>query len=77
MRPKKITSPGRFYASLVLKTIVTQLLQQWDFVMPDTTAPRSVTWRSSVVPRDDTVVLFRKKAPVVSLDSVVTTSEQE
>lgn len=48
------------------------MLAEWDFVMPDTKAPRTMTWRSSVVPRDSTVVMFRRKAKVASLDSVVT-----
>lgn len=43
--------------------------------MPDTKSPRTLTWRSSVVPRDDTVVMFRKKAKVVYLDSIVTSAQ--
>ncbi|KAI1087868.1 cytochrome P450 [Rostrohypoxylon terebratum] len=53
--------PGRFYASLVLKLIVTQIITEWDCIMPDASAPRTMIWRSSVVPLKRTVVKFRKR----------------
>ncbi|KAK6854938.1 hypothetical protein PG995_008470 [Apiospora arundinis] len=55
------TCPGRFYASLILKLITVSLLQEWECRLRDTTAPRSMVWRSSIVPRSDTVVLIRKR----------------
>ncbi|KAK8059254.1 cytochrome P450 [Apiospora saccharicola] len=55
------TCPGRFYASLILKLITANLLQEWECKLRDTTAPRSMVWRSSIVPRSDTVVLLRKR----------------
>ncbi|KJZ69548.1 hypothetical protein HIM_11061 [Hirsutella minnesotensis 3608] len=52
--------PGRFYASLVLKLMMSQILCEWECSMPDTTSPRSLSWRSSVVPREGTQVMFRR-----------------
>ncbi|KAI1841565.1 hypothetical protein JX266_012218 [Neoarthrinium moseri] len=54
--------PGRFYASLVLKLIVVQVLDEWECKLPDKDGPRSMVWRSSVVPRNDTRVLFRRQS---------------
>ncbi|ROT42882.1 cytochrome P450 [Sodiomyces alkalinus F11] len=53
--------PGRFYASLVMKLLVTQILTEWECETPDTTQ-RHMIWRSSIVPREGTVGLFRKRA---------------
>ncbi|KAK3303783.1 cytochrome P450 [Chaetomium strumarium] len=53
--------PGRFYASLVLKLILVHILEEWECVMPDPSAPRCRTWRSSIVPRSTTVVSFRRQ----------------
>ncbi|TGJ78259.1 hypothetical protein E0Z10_g10499 [Xylaria hypoxylon] len=38
----KTACPGRFYASLVLKLIVTQILSEWECDIPDRTSPRSI-----------------------------------
>ncbi|KAI0879528.1 cytochrome P450 [Hypoxylon argillaceum] len=46
------TCPGRFYASLVLKLVALQILDEWECKM---------IWRSSIVPRTSTVVLFRRR----------------
>ncbi|KAI1447079.1 cytochrome P450 [Annulohypoxylon stygium] len=53
--------PGRFYASLILKLIIIQIVTEWDCMMPDISAPRTMVWRSSVVPLERTVVMFRKR----------------
>lgn len=66
----KTACPGRFYASLVLKLIVLQILDEWECTIPEMRSPRSMVWRTSVVPRDDTVVMFRRrlgKSPIVRL----------
>jgi len=53
--------PGRFYASLVLKLILVHILEEWECRMPYPDAPRSRTWRSSIVPRNSSVVMFRSR----------------
>ncbi|KAI0449783.1 cytochrome P450 [Xylaria acuta] len=55
--------PGRFYASLVMKMILTQILLEWECKMSESFLPRTMVWRSSVVPREGTVVMFRKRFP--------------
>ncbi|KAB8076861.1 cytochrome P450 [Aspergillus leporis] len=52
--------PGRFYASIILKLILVCILDGWDCRLMDAKAPRSRSWRSSIVPREGTVVLFQK-----------------
>ncbi|KAL7924715.1 cytochrome P450 [Trichoderma austrokoningii] len=56
-----MSCPGRFYASLVIKLVLIRVLDDWECKMPDLEAPRIKTWRSSSVPQDDTIVMFRKK----------------
>ncbi|KAL7938508.1 cytochrome P450 [Trichoderma chlorosporum] len=53
--------PGRFYASLVTKLILIRIVQDWECKMPNPEEPRSRTWRSSIVPRSSTIIMFRKK----------------
>ncbi|KAI1127997.1 cytochrome P450 [Nemania abortiva] len=54
--------PGRFYASLVLKLLVIQILEEWECKLSDIRgSQRGMVWRSSIVPRSDTVVLFRPR----------------
>ncbi|KAI5857355.1 cytochrome P450 [Durotheca rogersii] len=62
--------PGRFYASLVLKLLVVQILDEWECKMPDTTSPRTMFWRSSMVPLESTVVMFRKRHKMTAVVSV-------
>ncbi|QYS95719.1 hypothetical protein H0G86_002994 [Trichoderma simmonsii] len=53
--------PGRFYASLVTKLILIRVLEDWECKLLEPEAPRSMTWRSSIVPRSSTIIMFRKK----------------
>ncbi|KAL7791988.1 cytochrome P450 [Trichoderma ceciliae] len=53
--------PGRFYASLVTKLVLIRILDDWECKTLDPEAPRARTWRSSMVPRGSTIVMFRKK----------------
>ncbi|KAH8589196.1 cytochrome P450, partial [Bisporella sp. PMI_857] len=52
--------PGRFYASRILKLMLVHILEQWECKLLDPAATRYTTWRTSIVPREDTVVLFRR-----------------
>ncbi|KAL7955519.1 cytochrome P450 [Trichoderma compactum] len=53
--------PGRFYASLVTKLVLIRILEDWECKILDPEAPRSLTWRSSIVPRSSTIIMFRKR----------------
>ncbi|KAL6820465.1 cytochrome P450 [Trichoderma sp. SZMC 28015] len=53
--------PGRFYASLVTKLILIRILEDWECKILEPEAPKSMTWRSSIVPRSSTIIMFRKK----------------
>ncbi|PTB56075.1 hypothetical protein M431DRAFT_552903 [Trichoderma harzianum CBS 226.95] len=55
--------PGRFYASLVTKLILIRILEDWECKILEPEAPRSMSWRSSIVPRSSTIITFRKKHP--------------
>ncbi|KAL4974754.1 cytochrome P450 [Aspergillus desertorum] len=54
--------PGRFYAATVLKLILVCVLEGYDCRMEDPGGRRCRWWRSSVVPRERTVVLFSTRA---------------
>ncbi|RAK94386.1 cytochrome P450 [Aspergillus costaricaensis CBS 115574] len=53
--------PGRFYATTVLKLMMGCILQGWECRLADPQALRWRTWRSSVVPRTGTVVVFKRR----------------
>ncbi|KAL6875003.1 cytochrome P450 [Trichoderma novae-zelandiae] len=53
--------PGRFYASMVTKLVLIRILEDWECKMLDPEAPRCRTWRSSIVPRSSTIVMFRRR----------------
>ncbi|KAI2469098.1 cytochrome P450 [Annulohypoxylon bovei var. microspora] len=52
--------PGRFYASMIAKLVMVHVLEDWTCRMEDPEATRSRMWRSSVVPRSDTIVAFKR-----------------
>ncbi|KAG7005467.1 FAD-dependent monooxygenase [Physcia stellaris] len=53
--------PGRFYASLAMKLILVHILKHYDCKLLDEQSPRSRSWRSSIVPRSSTIVLFQRR----------------
>ncbi|KAL4943637.1 hypothetical protein BDV06DRAFT_210932 [Aspergillus oleicola] len=52
--------PGRFYAATVLKLILVSILEGYECRLTDPGGRRSTWWRSSVVPREGTTVLFKR-----------------
>lgn len=44
-----------------LQLIMSQILQNYDYSLRDLDRPRSRTWRTSIVPRGNLFVLFRKR----------------
>lgn len=57
-QPRVSHSPGRFYAAAVMKVILVQIILDYDFRLADPSAPRWFTWRSSMLPRKATRVIF-------------------
>lgn len=66
----KRACPGRFYASVLLKIMLAQLLLEYDFRLPTAASngetPLSFTWRSAIVPRQGVRLLVRRResAPI-------------
>ncbi|KAI4289382.1 MAG: hypothetical protein L6R35_001351 [Caloplaca aegaea] len=60
------TCPGRFYASLAMKLVLMHILQYYNCKLLDRQAPRTHSWRSSILPRSSSLVLFRKRRKTFS-----------
>ncbi|KAF7183663.1 hypothetical protein CNMCM7691_004013 [Aspergillus felis] len=58
--------PGRFYAATILKLIMVCILEKWECRLEDPGIQRWRTWRSSIVPREGTVVLFKRKGEALT-----------
>ena len=54
----RMSSPGRFYGTALVKTILAHLIQNYDFYLADPDAPRWFTWRTCRVPKEGTMVVF-------------------
>ena len=54
-------SPGRYYAAAVMKTMLAQVIIQYDCELVDKEAPRWFTWRSSMLPKEKTMVVFHPR----------------
>jgi len=55
---RRTSSPGRFYGTALVKTILAHLIQNYDFHLADPDAPRWFTWRTCRVPKEGTMVVF-------------------
>ncbi|KAI1775359.1 cytochrome P450 [Hypoxylon cercidicola] len=54
----RMACPGRYYAAAVMKVIVAQVVLHYDCALVDPDATRWFTWRSSMLPKKDTMVIF-------------------
>ncbi|KAF1852230.1 cytochrome P450 [Cucurbitaria berberidis CBS 394.84] len=54
----RMTCPGRFYAAVVMKLLVAQVVLNYDFELMDKGTRRCWTWRSSMLPMESTLVKF-------------------
>ncbi|PQE05922.1 cytochrome p450 protein [Rutstroemia sp. NJR-2017a BVV2] len=54
----RMACPGRWYAVAVLKVITGQIIMNYDCKLVDTNAKRWMTWRSTMVPKSSTMVVF-------------------
>jgi hypothetical protein len=55
-------SPGRYYAAAVMKVILGQIIMNYDCELANPEAPRWWTWRSSMLPKENTIVIFTPNA---------------
>jgi hypothetical protein len=51
-------SPGRFYASLASKLVLTHIVRNYEVALVDKNAKRSIVWRSYILPSSKTLVTF-------------------
>ena len=60
---KNASSPGRFYAAHVGKTIIVQILSNYDlrFKKGARTAKRNFSWRCALIPYVSTELQFRER----------------
>ncbi|KAF2031754.1 cytochrome P450 [Setomelanomma holmii] len=54
----RMACPGRYYASAVMKVILGQIIMNYDCELVNPDAPRWWTWRSSMLPKEKTMVIF-------------------
>lgn len=55
-------SPGRFYASAVLRLLLCHIVSNFDISLLNPNAGRTMTWRSAIVPRSSTIIVLRPHA---------------
>lgn len=56
----QMSCPGRWFASLIMKLILVRVLTGYDVYMPETKGSRVFSWRTSFIPKEGTMVSFRK-----------------
>lgn len=54
-------SPGRFFASGMLKLMVAHVLLTYDIRFADESQKRTFCWRSAIVPSSKSAILFRER----------------
>ncbi|KAI4252474.1 MAG: hypothetical protein L6R42_007948 [Xanthoria sp. 1 TBL-2021] len=55
------SSPGRYYASHVLKLALRNILRHYDIKPADAAAKRTFAWRTAIIPRENVHLLFRHR----------------
>ncbi|KAK6860581.1 hypothetical protein PG995_004217 [Apiospora arundinis] len=63
----RILCPGRFYATAVQKLVVAQMLLGYDCELAPLPGPRSMQWRSTIVPKPSIQLLVKEKKTWLSL----------
>jgi cytochrome P450 len=54
----RMACPGRYYASAVMKVILGQIIMNYDCELVNPDAQRWWTWRSSMLPKEKTMIVF-------------------
>jgi len=60
----RILCPGRFYATLMLKLVIIELVNEWDCELEfpnQCDSERSIQWRSSIIPRMGLELIMKRK----------------
>ncbi|KAI9037576.1 putative cytochrome P450 [Aspergillus affinis] len=57
----RMACPGRFYAAAVMKVVLSQIILGYNCSLVDPAAPRFHIWRSNMVPRKATKVVFEPR----------------
>jgi len=60
----RLLCPGRFYASMLVKTIIMEFVLSYDFQLRDENQKYVMNWRSASVPKTSTIMLMRRKTLV-------------
>ncbi|KAI1334212.1 cytochrome P450 [Xylariaceae sp. FL0016] len=61
----RMVCPGRYYASAVMKVVLSQIIMEYDVTLRDPSASRWFTWRSSMLPKKGTIVDFRRRPAAI------------
>ncbi|KAI0183417.1 cytochrome P450 [Xylaria flabelliformis] len=63
----RMACPGRYYATAVMKVIISQLIMHYDTKLVDADAGRWFTWRSTMLPKKDTMVIFTPRTNMATI----------
>ncbi|KAI1412118.1 cytochrome P450 [Hypoxylon sp. FL1857] len=63
----RMACPGRYYAVAVMKVILGQMLLNYDCELVEPDAPRWFTWRSTMLPKEKTLVTFAPRSRKANL----------
>ncbi|CAG9998323.1 unnamed protein product [Clonostachys byssicola] len=55
----RMACPGRYYATAVMKVIMGQVILHYDCEMVEQAGPRFFEWRSTILPRSNTMIKFK------------------
>ncbi|KAL5437920.1 hypothetical protein PMIN06_010389 [Paraphaeosphaeria minitans] len=58
----RMACPGRVYAAAIMKLLVAQVITEYDIELVDKQEQRWWVWRSSMLPKDKTIVAFKPRA---------------
>ncbi|KAI1273034.1 cytochrome P450 [Xylaria sp. FL0933] len=62
----RMACPGRYYATAAMKVIISQVIANYDVRLVDADASRWFTWRSTMLPRKNTMVIFTPRTETAS-----------
>lgn len=54
----RMACPGRYYAAAVMKVVMGQIIMNYDCNLADQSSPRYFAWRSTILPKQDTIIEF-------------------
>ncbi|KAA8566351.1 hypothetical protein EYC84_008933 [Monilinia fructicola] len=58
----RISCPGRFYAVVVLKLVLSQILTGYECELEEIKGSRSVQWRTALIPKASITLRMRPRA---------------